>query len=50
MSPRHGGIKKPPNLKRRGGTNMTDYEMLNLIISLIGLVLTAILVAKNNKK
>ena len=29
---------------------MTDYEMLNLIISLIGLVLTAILVAKNNKK
>lgn len=29
---------------------MTDYEMLNLIIGLIGLVLTAILVAKNNKK
>lgn len=29
---------------------MSDYEILNLVIGIIGLVLTAILIAKSNKK
>lgn len=29
---------------------MTDYEVLNLVIGIIGLILTAILIAKNNHK
>ena len=29
---------------------MSDYELINLIINFIGIVLTAMLVAKNNKK
>ncbi len=29
---------------------MSDYETLNLVIGIIGLVLTAILIAKSNKK
>ncbi len=29
---------------------MSDYEILNLVIGIIGLILTAILIAKNNRK
>jgi hypothetical protein len=29
---------------------MSEYEILNLVIGIIGLVLTAILVARNNSK
>ena len=29
---------------------MSEYEILNLVIGIIGLVLTAILVARNNNK
>ena len=29
---------------------MSEYEILNLVIGIIGLVLTAILIAKDNRK
>lgn len=38
----HGGL--PPNLKDKEVTDMTAYEILSLVVGIIGLVFTAILV------
>lgn len=38
----HGGL--PPNLEDTEVTDMTAYEILSLVVGIIGLVFTAILV------
>ena len=52
MSYRHGGLASKS--KRRGGEPMNDYEVLDIIISVIGLVISAIAIGitianKNNR-